>query len=59
MQMERMVHFAAFKSDKNKTSLNLDPIDKKGTDSLETFNVVQPYINQATKIIPSRIRMES
>ena len=57
--MERMVHFAAFKSEKNKTSLNLDPIDKKGTDSLETFNVVQPYINQATKIIPSKIRMES
>ena len=56
--MERMVYFAVFKSEKNRASLNLVPMDNKGIDFWGIFNVVQPYINQATKIKPSKIRME-
>ena len=58
MQMERMVYFAVFKSEKNRASLNLVPMDNKGIDFWGIFNVVQPYINQSTKITPSKIRME-
>lgn len=56
--MERMVHFAVLNSEKNRLSLNLAPMVNKRIDSSETFNVVQPYINQATKITPSKVKME-
>lgn len=55
--MDKVVHFAVLSKEKKNTSVIFELQDNKGTSS-EIVNVDQPYVNQETKMIACKTRME-